>query len=173
MRPRTYALICLILFLLPVSSQAWYPKTHAWLLAQAIELIKMIDRDGMYKGLTTAIFRRQLGRGAWREDFDPPVANSTGSTVAVNRPAGSLDPPRAKRYYANDHRGKVRKASRVPAALGLYSWGRSDRHHECGRGERGIRIAAGWEKGEAWPLRGPFRPALRLPRPLVFRMPTS
>jgi hypothetical protein len=42
-----------------------------------------------------------------------------------------------------------------------------------GRGERGVRVAAEWEKGEAWPLRGSFRPALCAPPPPVFRMPTS
>ena len=64
-----------MLLLLPTASLAWYPKTHAWLLAQAIELVKMSDHDGMYKELTTAVFRMQLGRGAWREDFDPPVGD--------------------------------------------------------------------------------------------------
>lgn len=75
MKLRACLLLVLVLLLLPISSPAWYPKTHAWLLAQAIELIKMIDHEEMYKELTTAVFRMQLGRGAWREDFDPPVGD--------------------------------------------------------------------------------------------------
>jgi hypothetical protein len=75
MKLRALSLLVLLLLLLPLASQAWYPKTHAWLLAQAIELIKMIDREQMYQELYTAVFRMQLGRGAWREDFDPPVGD--------------------------------------------------------------------------------------------------
>jgi hypothetical protein len=42
-----------------------------------------------------------------------------------------------------------------------------------GRGERGIRIAAGWEEAEAWLLREAFRPTHRLSRPPGFETSTS
>jgi ribosomal protein S27E len=42
-----------------------------------------------------------------------------------------------------------------------------------GRGERGIRIAAGWEKGEPCPLWRRFRPTHRLSRPPGFETSTS
>jgi hypothetical protein len=76
MKFRACLLLALILLLLPVTARAWYEKTHAWLLDQAVELVKKMDQDQrLYAELYAGAFRVQMGRGAWREDYDPPVAN--------------------------------------------------------------------------------------------------
>jgi hypothetical protein len=63
------------LLLLPaLPALAWYEKTHSWLFSQAVEMVRQKDRDqGLYEELYSDAFRLQMGRGAWREDFNAPV----------------------------------------------------------------------------------------------------
>lgn len=131
MRLRAYFLLGSSLLLLPISSRAWYPKTHAWLLAQAIELIKMIDHEGMYKELTNTVFRNQMGRGAWREDFDPPVG----------------DISRAMRhYYDPETPGPVKG---IPYYEYFVAWPLLDKNEKTAR-PSGLR----YDGAERWALDG-------------------
>ncbi len=125
-------LICgLFLLLLPVSSPAWYEKTHAWLVAQAIELVKKNDPQHMYTALYADAFRKQLGRGGWREDFDPPVA----------------DISRAMRhYYDPDTPGPIKG---IPYYEYFVVWPRFDKNEKIAR-PSGPR----YDGAERWALDG-------------------
>jgi antitoxin component YwqK of YwqJK toxin-antitoxin module len=66
--------LAVFLFLFSATSlQAWYEKTHAYAARLVMELIQKIDRAKLYEELYSQPFLIELGRGAWREDFDPPI----------------------------------------------------------------------------------------------------
>lgn len=78
MRLRLLLLPALAILLPPRPAEAWYEKTHAWIVRAALDAIERADeRDRLYEELYTGEFRIELGRGAWREDFDPPVAGNS------------------------------------------------------------------------------------------------
>jgi len=66
--------LAVFLFLFSATSlQAWYEKTHAYAARLVMELIQKIDRAKLYEELYSRPFMIEVGRGAWREDFDPPI----------------------------------------------------------------------------------------------------
>lgn len=69
-----WLIVFLLLFLFSaVSLQAWYEKTHAYAARLVMELIQKIDQAKLYEELYSQPFMIEVGRGAWREDFNPPI----------------------------------------------------------------------------------------------------
>jgi hypothetical protein len=74
MKARHGAVFILLVGLQPLAVQAWYDKVHASLVRAAAEVVRRMDRSAvLYPELYAGEFLRQMGRGAWREDRDPPV----------------------------------------------------------------------------------------------------
>lgn len=58
---------------------AWYEKTHALAAKEAVELIKKLDKENEIPHYDEVYLLEnfvELGRGAWREDFNPPIAGN-------------------------------------------------------------------------------------------------
>jgi hypothetical protein len=76
-----FVLAALFGLLLPLTTYGWYEKIHSYLVKIAAEIVGKIDgaagpsddKKGLYQELTLSEALVQMGRGAWREDYAPPV----------------------------------------------------------------------------------------------------
>jgi len=73
MKKTQIGLIVFLILFSAASLQAWYEKTHAYAARLVMELIQRIDQAKLYEELYSQPFVVEVGRGAWREDFNPPI----------------------------------------------------------------------------------------------------
>lgn len=75
-RPLIFAL--LISTLAAPRAEAWYEKIHSYLIKMASEMIAREDGEKeLYRELYLKDPLLHMGRGAWREDYAPPVAGNS------------------------------------------------------------------------------------------------
>ncbi|MCJ7680003.1 MAG: hypothetical protein MUP70_04675 [Candidatus Aminicenantes bacterium] len=99
---KIHILFITVLLLPGLSAHGWYEKTHAYITKVAIELVKRVDsRNNLikYEELYLPDFVLELGRGGWREDFNPPVEGNERAFRHFYDPDKTGPEKGAKFYY--------------------------------------------------------------------------
>lgn len=83
------------------TAHGWYDKVHSGVVRAAAERIQRQDRStALYQDLYTGEFLRQMGRGAWREDRDPPVDGNERAMRHYYDPDEESRPAKGVAYYS-------------------------------------------------------------------------
>ena len=80
------------LIIITPSTNGWYEKMHSLAAKVAIRFIEESERGvnpPLYKELYQFKFNREIGRGAWREDWDPPIDGNDRALRHFYDPDGS------------------------------------------------------------------------------------